>query len=255
MEDARRSAIDSAQRVIGKLRAGEQLDRYGYGTGAIREDVKQRFHDDRGTLVAAITQNAYGSLVLNTAQAMFVDIDLDEPSPTAMLSYHLRSLFVRNLQRPIAEIEARAMDHIAAFFRTASDWSARLYRTHSGLRLFATHAEFQPDGDEALQAFSALGADPLYVRLCRDQRCFRARLTPKPWRCGHSANAIAWPRETDEQERSFQKWHDAYLERQAFYATCHLIDTFGSGKTLSTIAPLVDLHDRLTRCGDVLPLA
>lgn len=27
------------------------------------------------------------------------------------------------------------------------------------------------------------GSDPLYIRLCRLQESFRARLTPQPWRC------------------------------------------------------------------------
>jgi len=34
------------------------------------------------------------------------------------------------------------------------------------------------------QVFDTLGADPPYRRLCRTQKCFLARLTPKPWRCG-----------------------------------------------------------------------
>jgi hypothetical protein len=35
-----------------------------------------------------------------------------------------------------------------------------------------------------------LRADPDYVRLCAVQECYRARLTPKPWRCGDGPNHV-----------------------------------------------------------------
>ncbi len=67
--------------------------------------------------------------------------------------------------------------------RNHSDWGWRIYRTRAGLRLLATHALFDPETAAADGVFDALGADPLYRQLCKTQKCFRARLTPKYWRC------------------------------------------------------------------------
>ncbi|KAG1246597.1 hypothetical protein G6F68_014572 [Rhizopus microsporus] len=80
--------------------------------------------------------------------------------------------------------EGVALQRVAAFSEQHPDWHLRAYRTPAGLRVLAMHATFPPE-DEQLQAvFKALGADTLYARMCRLQHCFRARLTPKPWRVG-----------------------------------------------------------------------
>jgi hypothetical protein len=95
----------------------------------------------------------------------------------------------------------------------------------------------------------------LYVRLCRAQDSFRARLTPKPWRCGHVSNTIAWPRENDEQNERFEAWNLAYVERQARYATCRFLGAIGDGSLHSEVAEILDVHDRTTRCHESLELA
>jgi hypothetical protein len=93
------------------------------------------------------------------------------------------------------------------------------------------------------------------MRLCRSQQCFRARLTPKPWRCGHSANTVAWPRETDDQRARFERWNAEYVNRQSKYATCRFLDTIGTPQLRDETETIVDIHDRTTRCHDALELA
>lgn len=255
VDEARQSALAAAQRIVRKLSAGEPLGRYGYGAVPMREDLKQQFTDSQGALSAAITQNSYGALVLNAARVMFVDIDLPEPAPGQTIKHFFRKWFDKTTRPPLEVAEAEARQRIAAFFAAEPAWSGRIYRTHAGFRVLVTHALFDTDGESTSRTFVALAADPLYVRLCRQQQCFRARLTPKPWRCGHVANVIAWPRESDEQQQRFDAWYKKYLDRQAGYATCRLVETLGTGEIHPDARQIVELHDQLTRCDEVLPLA
>ncbi|HEY5313871.1 MAG TPA: hypothetical protein VIK18_15185, partial [Pirellulales bacterium] len=101
----------------------------------------------------------------------------------------------------------------------------------------------------------SVGADTLYRRLCKSQRSFRARLTPKPWRCGHTANRIRWPRETADQQQRFEQWSHEYSARQVGYATCRLLAVMGDGVVHPAVEPIVELHDHMTRCLEPLKLA
>lgn len=100
-----------------------------------------------------------------------------------------------------------------------------------------------------------LGCDPLYVRLCRSQQSFRARLTPKPWRCGVASPPSRFPHETPERAAAFERWlaaYDACCER---YAVCEALPSVGDDFVSSDVAPLVSLHDEATRASTGLPLA
>jgi hypothetical protein len=123
------------------------------------------------------------------------------------------------------------------------------------LRVLATHELFDPGGQPASHVFQSLAADPLYVRLCREQECFRARLTPKPWRCGQRKPFIPWPRESDEDQHRFEAWHAEYLDAQADYGTCRFLAAWGDGRVHPEAQQIVELHDSLSRAGEELELA
>jgi hypothetical protein len=55
----------------------------------MREPVLREFRDPDGMLVAAVTRNSYGCLVLNTARLRVVDVD----APAAKRSSFLAGLF------------------------------------------------------------------------------------------------------------------------------------------------------------------
>ena len=132
-----------------------------------------------GEVAAVVTRNSYGCLVLNTARVMFVDVDLPEPKRPGLF----QRLFGKPQVTPPGNPQNDAIAKAELWARNHSDWGWRIYRTRAGLRLLATHALFDPETAAANGVFDALGADPLYRRLCQTQKCFRARLTPKYWRC------------------------------------------------------------------------
>jgi hypothetical protein len=139
--------------------------------------------------------------------------------------------------------------------RSHPGWGWRVYRTKAGLRLLATHAPVAPDEPATEQAFDELGADPLYRKLCRTQKCFRARLTPKPWRCGSENPPCRWPWEDERSEARFEKWDTRYRKACQDFATCALAATQGSQQIDPTIQPILKVHDEMTRADAKLDLA
>jgi hypothetical protein len=255
VEDAHESALAAAKRILQSLAGGRRLDRYSYGETPLREEVIERFADTGGELPAAVTRNAYGALVLNTARVMFIDLDFPPISAGEQLKYFFTKLFSRSARSPDEQRESDIRGRLEQFLGEHSDWGIRVYRTFAGLRALVTHDLFDPGSDSTLAVFQSVGADPLYVRLCKAQQCFRARLTPKPWRCGLSANTVGWPREGKDAQDRFEQWLSTYKTSQSGYATCRYLGTIGRGTVHPAVENIIEVHDKVTRCGESLELA
>jgi hypothetical protein len=101
----------------------------------------------------------------------------------------------------------------------------------------------------------ATGADPAYAKLCKVQGSFRARLTPKPWRCGSSTPPGRHPRSDADLRARFAEWLGDYERASSRYATCRFVETVGSDSPTSETRPLIEWHDKMARSGETLPLA
>ena len=99
------------------------------------------------------------------------------------------------------------------------------------------------------------GTDPRFRNLCRVQESFRARLTPKPWRCGWRAPPTGFPREDGEEEDRFAHWLHGYEAACEPFATCRYLETLGDGGVAASFEPLLDVHDTTSRALEELPLA
>jgi hypothetical protein len=229
--------------------------RYGYSDGRpLREEVLQEFRMMDGTVRAAITRNSYGCIVLNTADLMFVDVD----EPEARESGWLTGLFgfrkPDNTRRPDAfmnTLMARVNDWVGRW----PGWGWRVYRTAAGIRLLATHEPYPSDHVVSRAAFDVFEADPMYRKLCATQKCFRARLTPKPWRCGISKPQGRWPWDNERTKTRFRKWEAKYAKAAARYATCRLVGQFGKTNFDPALHELIELHDSVTQAQTSLKLA
>jgi hypothetical protein len=116
--------------------------------------------------------------------------------------------------------------------------------------LLATHAPVTTADAAVEQFLRAVDSDPLYITMCRNQRCFRARLSAKPWRIGVQTHMKprpgVWPVRAERRaERA--AWIADYEAKAARYAACVFVESLGSGRVHSKLAPLVDLHDRECR--------
>ena len=177
---------------------------------------------------------------------LFVDVDVPPPS----LGSRLGSLFGR-----AAPADA-ALDVLrAGLQRTGWGASFRVYRTAAGLRAMAIDRRFDPNSQETATLMAATGADPAFSQLCRVQRSFRVRLTPKPWRCGCLAPPAGFLPGDSAAPATFDAWLTEYDAVGARFATCHFVETLGPGHAAEWASQSIAVHDSLTRCNTALPLA
>ena len=249
-EEAQQNAQQRAAKVADLLRAGGSpaANQGYYIDRPIREQVLREL--DASTI---LSRNAYGAEVLNTTTGFFIDVDLPAPKNPGLIARLLGAKPAAKSEPSPAEIAAL---HAAENWAKAHPgWSWRIYRTAAGLRLLATHAVFNFDDALVAKAFEALGSDPLYRQLCYAQQCFRARLTPKPWRGGLQAKTPRWPWITTREEQAFGQWDRSYRQACQAYATCELILTIGSSEIHPSLRTLVAVHDEVSGCGSGRPLA
>jgi hypothetical protein len=256
VDDARAKGRERAERLAERLQGGQELGRYPYGTGErpLREEVLDTWPGADGRPHAVVTRNAYGCRVLNTARAMFVDVDLPL-AQGAGCGFLLQRLMGRQVPSPRDQAETVALRPLRELVARDSSVGVRIYRTRAGLRYLFTHKPMDPTAAGTIRVLEALDADPLYVRLCKAQECFRARLTPKPWRCGSLAMAVVWPWRDDTDAAHARRWLEDYRQRAEGYATCELVERAGSEAMDAEMAQIVDVHDRETRVGVGLQLA
>lgn len=230
-EDARTKAEYRAQQVAARRARGEELRRYGYGDRPLREEITDTLTNTLGQTIGVVTRNRYGALVLNAAQALFIDLDF----PTRVRGGAPK-------QTPLEMVQTRAQQ----WAQRHPELGVRFYRTHSGLRGLVTNKLFEPTESAAETLLREIESDPLYIRLCRQQASFRARLTPKPWRCEIRPPTEAYPFRDARTETVYRAWERRYDAQAAHYATCAFWQAFGPETLHPDIRPLVNYHDDVT---------
>jgi hypothetical protein len=253
LTEAQSLASQVAQQLADRFRAGNYPPKGGgyYPDRPFREQVMQEIKNRSGETAAVVTRNSYGCMVLNIARVMFVDIDLSEPKPPGFF----KRLFGKPDLTPPVDQQGAAMARIENWTRNHPEWGWRIYQTRAGLRLLATQALVEADSAVADGVFEALGADPLYRKLCKTQKCFRARLTPKPWRCGLRHKPQRWPWLDAKEEKQFEKWEAQYQSASANLATCELLRKIGNSNIHPEVQSILKLHDDTTRAESKLQLA
>jgi hypothetical protein len=227
LEDAARLAQERAARLAARVADRNAPNQYDYGDAPVPEPIVRDFRPEGAA--AVVTRNSYGSLVLNTDEMLFADVDATAGMRNGPLD---------------------VVSRVAG--RYGFCW--RLYQTAAGYRVMVTNRRIRGGSDEAEAILREFGSDPLYMRLCRTQQSFRARLTPKPWRAGARKPPVKFPFEEPGAEASFRQWEGEYNRGIAPYATCRLIHTDGD-QVDAAFAPLVEYHDRETKASSNLPLA
>jgi len=240
VEDALRAANERASRIAQRIAVGGLPDPYGYSHGRpMREEIIEEFAPE-GQVVAALSRNSYGSVVLNTPHVMFADIDLPPRSIFADMKASFLAMFGRHSPSPEDKIVERVR-------KVADDrrLGLRLYRTHSGFRCLVRTRTFDPTSDEAQRLLDELGSDQLYKSLCRTQECFRARVSPKPWRIGEPKPPVRFPWKDAAAEQAFRDWAHSYDRAARRYAVCAFIGDFGERGLHPEVRPIMEIHDRM----------
>lgn len=252
---AREAADARLQERQARLLDNAALGAYPTGSEPLREQLIRRVTGPQGQKLGAITRNRYGSLVLNAPRLMMLDVDdhdlrraMPRQVETEPFSF---GRFFRNLFQPtppppppsLAEMHEQMQLRLAAWLHLHPAWNFRLYRTRLGFRLFVTHQFLAPDSPEAREVFAAMRTDNIYVHLCKKQDCYRARLSPKPWRIGWMRPPHPFPHDTAEQLRQQQEWEQQYHTRSEAFAVCQWVGEYGSGHVCPGAETLIALHD------------
>jgi hypothetical protein len=198
-----------------------------------------------GATDSIVTRNHYGCLVLNAAHTLFIDVDVLAPD---------------QLAPPDGSAGWEPMwqgvfDDLRAVLAAETDESFRIYRTAAGFRVLATANEYDPTSPYSAELMRAAGADSDFVDLCRIQNSFRARLSPKPWRCGMRRPPNLFPRHTEGEQSRFAEWLSGYDRASVNRATCRYLGSIGSEHIHPQIEPVIELHDRQTKAHEALALA
>lgn len=268
LADAASVAAERLRQVSAAASRGERLASWAYYPRLpLREETLAEVTTQDGTLLGIVTRNRYGAEVLNTDRILIADIDLPEevqpPHPRQGRSPGLvgRLLGRNRREEPGTNLEPgavgdglrAAIERIDRFAAAHQDLGVRTYRTAAGLRVIVTGGDLPAGSLAAESALRELDSDPLYVRLCTTHETYRARLTPKPWRCGWASATIPWPHEATQRARA-ERWLEGYTERSDGFATTRLLSSTGPLANPEE-AQLLTLHDGVTRAEQDLPLA
>lgn len=258
--------------------------------GAEGVPIREEILSEHGASI--ITRNSYGAKCLNTPNVLFADVDFEKPTGkgyfglaaaslflgTFILSWWLTSglwwiacamvalLGINPLARKLhalslymrGGVELLALNKIKKFMKDNPSWGMRLYKTPAGFRLLVTHKTFDPRDPEVTSFFQAIDSDPLYVMMCKNQRCFRARLSAKPWRAGLATHMRprpgVWPIRF-EMLPIRVKWIQEYELVASNFAACRYQASLGSNAVDPAVQLVMDLHDAMSRAHATLPLA
>jgi hypothetical protein len=235
IDAARALALQIAQQVANAIASGPVTKkRYPYGDRPLPEPVIREFAATGSDSSAVVTRNVYGALVLNANHLMFVDVDKSDSQTNATSD---------GIMNTIASVV------------TKHGLSARVYETKAGYRVLITSTTFTAGSPEAESLLTEFGSDPLYIRLCKLQECFRARLTPKPWRCRMTDPPVNFPFETSNAQERFNRWQADYNAKTAPFATCSFLLAIGPGTVSLGFDELIKYHDEMTKAANALPLA
>jgi len=248
--------VEEAIRLAWSARTQSDREDY-YHVDAIREQRMEEFLQD-GEEIAVITRNCYGAKIINCPEVMFVDIDTEEE---AWYDWGHNSgclgLFLGSSPKEPAEPAPRpepsqakldALARVKGYVDSNPGTGFRIYETTLGLRLIATNQLYEPASDEAMAIMKNLHSDELYMRLCRVQKCFRARLTPKPWRIGVSRApwARAWGG-PGSPHAGYDSWLENYTTVSKGYQACRFMEKIGLEAPDPAIKEVVRVHDE--NCG------
>ena len=119
-----------------------------------------------------------------------------------------------------------------------------LYRTPAGARAIRLDRTMDPTSEESLGMLKRLQGDPMYISMCRRQQCYRARLTPKPWRLKlERLQSPVWPVEGEALQKR-EHWVRVYDEKRQGWGACTWIEDTGLGQTDERCQAFRLLHDR-----------
>ena len=221
-----KQSLDAAEYRARLRRLDEQASETEYSV-VIAEEILERV-DECNT----ITRNRYGAEVLNSRDTCFLDIDSFAPG--------LMSRVLRFFGRKKGD-EDLLLQTVHELCAAEPELGIRVYRTAKGWRLAVTAPGLSPASATMEHLCKRLRVDALYQKLCVQQGCWRARLTPKPRRVGMPC-VYPQPQASDASSPAAEEWLALYRRQSAGAAVCRLVETVGKPMR----GEVIRLHDNRT---------
>jgi len=232
VEDARRELANQSRFVEQKINGEASADDYQV---AIKEYVEQVIDEAN-----IITICRYGAKILNTCQYTVLDLD-DYPIDFFDMFRALRKLPKKE------RIVAKFLQRLAKHPELGTDF--RIYETTKGVRVIGKKY-IEPTGKGYAALMRSLRVDWLYIVLSQKQQCYRARVTPKPYRMKIKTIKVTSPLDCETQ--TYQDWAQDYAVAAQRYSVVKLIQSLGADFARE---PLIRLHDTLCNEGRSRTLA
>ena len=290
LEAAQQHAEQRVLEAIEQLKIDQKIRRidhkvaYNGAEGLpIREEIISRYDD------VIITRNSYGALCLNTPDVLFADIDfVTQPQSNSYFiiffvllacsgfgAFYFSSWFIFGIgfilsllltstiakwlfkfqQKRTGTPEQLALEKIRTFSSNYPTWHLRVYRTPNGYRILVMHQIFEPRSEQVQSFFKSIYADPNYDLMCQNQNCFRARISPKPWRIGiERLRQGIWPIPNDRLVLR-ESWVREYQQQAENYASCRFVEQFGSQMVHPKAKRVQSIHDQYCKSDSHLDIA
>lgn len=279
-EDAKLNAQQRANEVMVRARAGEKVRKVDHKlvyNGAEGLPIREEIVERHGNIV--ITRNTYGALCLNTPDVLFADIDFQNEPSSKLSVYLFLALLVTSAALGgwyaswmlfiglglFSIIFAPTISYLVFKFRVKigcgpekvtkstiekfaarnPDCHLRVYRTPMGYRVLAMHKTYDPNGEDTVRFLKDLNSDPVYVQMCKNQHCFRARISPKPWRIGLERlgpRPGVWPIKK-ERMPARNRWVAHYTSQAKKFASCRFEGSYGSSLVDARAEFVRAIHD------------
>ncbi len=278
LADVRLQDAVSTLEKEGDVRRIDHKTSYNGAEGVpIREEVIST-HED-----VVISRNSYGALCLNTPDVLFGDIDFDFEASFRMHVISFALLFIcalllgfyfeswgtlgvcvfvaaiftstlanilhRVTLRLSGGVEKKALDTIMNVSMQNPELHMRIYRTPLGYRVLLMNNTYCPTGEAAIRLLNELESDRLYIQMCKNQNCFRARVSPKPWRINMvrlKPTPGVWPIKKERMAER-QEWVKMYELKSKNISSCHYVTRLGSDKVNAKAEFVRKIHDELCR--------
>lgn len=246
-EEAKANALKKRDLVASKIEGTFDYRKDSDYEVDIREEIIGTVDDEN-----IITRNRYGALVLNSTSLVIVDVDDESFRWRYRWSFNLftilRNLFISRNFRDLIESETK---RVCRLYASKSAY-VRLYRTPNGYRVILVFENSpEPASKESKIIMKRFRSDYTYANMCIKQRCYRARLTPKPWRIKLKALKVIFPFRKDEEDVQHQEWVAEYHQVSEGFAACRLMESFGNTRSDKAL----DYHDKFCKALSDLPLA
>lgn len=245
MISAKKMAAEKAKNVWRRFDNHQTINSYEYLEQPLREEIIHTVKKGEDT-IAIITRNRYGALVLNSASVLFADVDLPPLKTDGFLDSILLFFSSKRKAERIKQLEDERLEPIQQWSKHHPGRSFRIYRTAAGFRLLFTDQLYVPVSSDVQYLLKKLGSDDLYIKLTLKQVCFRARLTPKPWRCGCTCPPNRYPWENQKEEKKYRQWEKEYAACSESFGVCKLYGIYGHDSKNDQISTIIQLHDQYT---------